>query len=288
MRLPLFIIVLVAGVAGSVPADEARRRGGSVAPDIPYSEGGDQHKLDLYLPVQKDFTTVVFTYGGGWHAGSRKSVAPIGDRLQRLGFGCALLSHRLGPKDKFPAQAQDVAAAFAWVEKNIRGKGGDPQRVVLMGHSSGAHLSLLLATDPKYLAEHKLSPRDIAAVVGLSTPVDLEPRADKRGFGDALMGGRGADVFSRDVAVLKAASPIQHVSKDLPPTLLVVGEKDFPMLEGDARRFAEKAKKAGREVTTFVGPGCDHMGVVRSLLDDRSAIAIQVKAFLKKVGGEAK
>jgi acetyl esterase/lipase len=260
----------------------------AVEKDVPYADGGDQRMLDLYLPDKKGFTTVVFTYGGGWHTGSRKSVRPVGEQLQSLGYGCALLSHRLAPKDKFPAQAEDVAAAFAWVKKNIEAKGGDPKRVVLMGHSSGAHLSLLLATDPRYLAGHKLSPADIAGVVGLSTPVDLEPREGRKGFGDTLMAGKGADVFSRDVAVMKAASPIQHVTKDLPPTLLVVGEKDFPMLERDARAFAEKAKEVGREVTTFVGKGCDHMGVVRSLLEDRSAIREQVLAFLKKLTDNAK
>jgi acetyl esterase/lipase len=259
-----------------------------VEKDVAYADGGDQQMLDLYLPDQKGFTTVVFTYGGGWHSGSRKSVGPIGEQLQGLGYGCALLSHRLAPKDKFPAQAEDVAAAFAWVKKNIAAKGGDPKRVVLMGHSSGAHLSLLIATDPKYLAAHKLSPGDIAGVVGLSTPLDLEPRADKKGFADILMAGKGADVFARDAEVMKSASPIRHVSKDLPPTLLVVGEKDFPMLEGDAQAFAEKAKGVDREVTTFVGKGCDHMSVVRSLLEDRSAIRAQVRAFLKKLEDKAK
>jgi acetyl esterase/lipase len=231
---------------------------------------------------------VVFTYGGGWHTGSRESVTPIGQKLQTLGYGCALLSHRLSPKDKFPAQAEDVALAFTWIKKNIQARGGDPKRVVLVGHSSGAHLSLLVATDPKYLGQHHLSSADIAGVVGLSAPVDLEPRADKRGFGDALMAGKGADVFSRDVAVMKAASPIQHISKTLPPTLLVVGEKDFPMLAGDARAFAERAKDVGREVTVFVGKGRDHMAVVRSLLEDRSDIQEQVLAFLKKFEDKGK
>jgi acetyl esterase/lipase len=257
----------------------------AVENDVPYADGSDQQMLDLYLPDQKGFVTVVFTYGGGWHSGSRKSVAAIGAKLQGLGYGCALLSHRLAPKDRFPAQAEDVAAAFAWVKQHIAARGGDPKRVVLMGHSSGAHLSLLLATDPKYLARHHLSPADVAGVVGLSTPVDLEPRADKKGFGDALMAGKGADVFARDVDVMKAASPIRHVSKDLPPTLLVVGEKDFPMLERDARAFAEKARGAGREVTTFVGKGCDHMGVACSLLEGRSPVQEQVLAFLKKWEG---
>ena len=189
--------------------------------DIPYAEGGDQQKLDLYLPEKKGFATIVFTYGGGWHAGSRKSVTPIGEKFQKLGFGCALLSHRLSPKDTFPAQIEDVASAFAWIKMNIADKGGDPTQVFLVGHSSGAHLSLLLATDAKYLAKHQLKPPDIAGVIGLSPPVDLEPRKDGSGFGDALMGGRGADAFSRDATVMKDASPFQHISKDLPPVLLI-------------------------------------------------------------------
>jgi acetyl esterase/lipase len=260
----------------------------AVEKDVPYAGGGDQQMLDLYLPDKKNFTTVVFTYGGGWRSGSRKSVTPIGEKLQALGYACALPSHRLAPKHKFPAQAEDLAAAFAWVKRNIPAKGGDPKRVVLMGHSSGAHLSLLIATDPKYLAKHQLSPADIAGVVGLSTPVDLEPRQDKKGFGNVLMAGKGAEVFSRDVALMKAASPMRHVSKDRPPALLVVGEKDFPMLQGDARTFAEKAKQVGSEATLFVGKGCDHMGVVRSILEDHSPIQEEVLAFLKKWGDKAK
>lgn len=275
-------MVLIAALAACVhfaPAAGA----GPVELDIPFAELDEQQKLDLYLPEQKDFTTIVFTYGGGWHSGSRKSVTRIGEELQSLGFCCVLVSHRLSPKDKFPAQAEDLAAAFAWVKTNIAAKRGDPKRVVLMGHSSGAHLSLLLATDDKYLARFKLSPKDIAGVVGLSTPVDLEPREDKRGFGDALMAGKGADVFSRDAATMRAASPVQHVSQDLPPTLLIVGERDFPMLESDALTFAETAKKVNRLVTTFVAKGCDHMGVVRGLLED-GAVRQQVLAFLANLG----
>ena len=149
-------VMLAAVLAGGALAGEAHAQGGSVELDLPYADGGDQQKLDLYLPKQKDFTTIIFTYGGGWHKGGRKSVTLIGEQLQSLGFGCALLSHRLGPKEKFPAQAEDIAAGFAWVKQNIAAKGGDPKRLVLMGHSSGAHLSLLLATDPQYLAKHKL------------------------------------------------------------------------------------------------------------------------------------
>jgi acetyl esterase/lipase len=254
----------------------------AVETDLPYADGGDERKLDLYLPGREKYATIVFTFGGGWHTGGRKAVAPIGARLRDLGFGCALPSHRLSPKDKFPAQAEDLAAAFAWVKRHIAERGGDPKRVFLMGHSSGAHLSLLLAADPKYLARHGLSRRDIAGVVGLSTPVDLTPRADGKGFGDALMKGRGADAFSRDVAVMTDASPIRHVSKGMPPVLLIVGGRDFPMLEGDAKAFIEKAGGLDLPAASFVAKDRDHMGVVRSLLEDESPVWKQVSGFLSK------
>jgi acetyl esterase/lipase len=277
------LVILWATLAGGVSNGQPRAdaKGGPFELDIPYADGGDQQKLDLYLPTRKNFSTVVFTFGGGWHSGGRKAVTPIGKKLQDLGYGCALLSHRLAPRDKFPAQIEDVAAAFAWVKKNIRDKGGDPKRVFLMGHSSGAHLSLLLATDSKYLTRHKLVPSDIAGVMGLSSPVDLEPRMDKKGFGDALMAGKGADVFARDAALMRAASPIQHVSKDLPPTLLIVGDRDFPMLAEDAKAFARKANAGGATVALYTAKNCDHMGVVRSLLEDKSPVLEQVIGFLK-------
>lgn len=258
--------------AGSVP---------TVEKDIAYVvHGSDQQKLDLYLPAKEGFSTVVFIYGGGWHTGSRKSVAAIGEKLQRLGIGCALPSHRLSPKDKFPAQAEDVAAALTWVKTHIAMKGGNPRRVFLMGHSSGAQLSLLLATDPRYLARHGLSPGDIAGVIGLSPPVDLEPRKDGKGFGNALMAGRGADVFSRDAAVMRDASPLQHVSISMPPVLLVVGGRDLPMLESDSKAFIEKTKGVGASATLFVAKDRDHMGVVRSLVEDDSPALKQVIDFL--------
>jgi acetyl esterase/lipase len=283
--LPSLTLILAA-LVGASPDDKVPANRSSVELDVAYAPGGDQRKLDLYVPADKNFTTVVFTIGGGWQKGSRKSVTPVGKKLQELGFGCALLSHRLGPQDKFPAQIEDVAAGFAWVKANIAAKGGDPKRVFLVGHSSGAHLSLLLATDPKYLAVHKLSPADIAGVIGMSTPVDLAPRDDKHGFGDALMSGKGADTFGRDAALMKAASPIQHVSKNLPPTLLIVGERDFPMLAGDAKAFAEKAAAVGASVRTSIAKDRDHMAVVRGLIEDKSPVLEQVLEFLKAPAGK--
>jgi acetyl esterase/lipase len=111
--------------------------------------------------------------------------------------------------------------------------------------------------------------------------VDLESREDKKGFGDVLMAGKGADVFGRDAAVMKEASPIRHVTKDLPPVLLVVGERAFPMLEGDAKAFVEKARDAKVPASLLVAKGRDHMGVVKSLVEEKSPVLERVLAFVE-------
>lgn len=250
--------------------------------DIPYGPHGDKNQLDLFLPAQKPFATIFLTYGGGWHSGSRKSMTPIAEKFQKLGYGCVIISHRLTPPDVFPAHIEDVALAFAWVQKNIGSKRGDPKRIIVMGHSSGAHLSLLLGCDPKYLSKHGLNPSDIAGIVGLSTPTELRPQPDRKGYGDVLLGGRGAEAFSKNVEYLRQASPVVHLNKSLPPTMLIVGEKDFPMLHQDARAFAAQAKTIGLVVPVLISPKRDHMGNIRQLLEEPNDVTKQMMAFIEK------
>lgn len=256
--------------------------------DIRYGKESELQVLDLYVPAKKGFSTVVYTYGGGWHSGSAKSSTPIAEKLRSLGYACALISHRLFPPDVFPAQAEDLAAAFAWVKANIASRGGDPKHVILAGHSSGAHLSLLVAADRRYLAAHNSKIADISAVIGLSAALDLSRHADGHGYGDVLLSGHGADPFKRDEDLMKDASPIEHVSRGMPPTLVVVGENDFPMLEADARAFARKAESAGARVQVAVAPGKDHMGVARGMIEDNDPVLSTVTAFLRDTASQAR
>ena len=89
--------------------------------------------------------------------------------------------YRKAPAHPFPAFMDDAATAAAWARAHAAEYGGDPARIHWMGHSAGAHMVALLATDPRYLARRKLRPRDFASVIGScstgsATAVDSRPR----------------------------------------------------------------------------------------------------------------
>ena len=116
--------------------------------DVAYRDSMPEPKLDFFFPSEKGFPRVVHVYGSGWRSGSGKSSIPVAEALQRHGVGCVLVSHRLAPSHPIAAQAEDVAAAFAWAKAHVTESGGDPKRLFLCGHSTGGHLAALVAVDP--------------------------------------------------------------------------------------------------------------------------------------------
>jgi acetyl esterase/lipase len=140
--------------------------------DLVYRPGGDpdgKDKLDLYVPPgQGPHPVIVFVHGGGLLQGDKSIYAGLGQYFVRRGFAAALINHRLSPGVSHPAHIEDAAAAFAWVYRNVARFGGDPGRVVLAGHSSGAYLAALLALDPRWLGAHDLDSTAIRGVVPIS------------------------------------------------------------------------------------------------------------------------
>jgi acetyl esterase/lipase len=278
-------------IISCVSAHRVHAQGSGTAADtsIAYVSGGTtEQRLDIFRPrTGTNLTTIVFTYGGGWQAPRSRNMDRVCEAFRSRGFLCVLVSHRLGTRDRFPAQVEDVAAASAWVLKHAEAFGGDPHRIFIMGHSSGAHLSLLQLVDPRYLAKYGAHPSAFAGLVALSTPTDLRPRADGRGFGDALLEGRGADTFRRDVALMTDASPIVHLSRldrsmILPPMLLIVGANDFPALPGDDSAFVSAMKAAGRSAELLVGAHMGHMDTVGALVEASNVVVERVLAFMRR------
>ena len=229
------------------------------SPAIAYGNDACQ-KLDVYEPFEATAPAashgrpvVVFFYGGSWQNGARGDYLFAGEALASRGFVAVLPDYRTWPDVRFPVFMEDAAAAVRWARDHAAEFGGDPSRIFLMGHSAGAHIAVLLATDGHYLAAEQMSKRDLSGVIGLAGPYDFLPLTDP-----ALK-----NIFP---APLRAASqPVNFVNGDEPPMFLAAGRRDTTVDPGNTDRLAAKLRAAGDTVEVKHYPFVGHALLVAAL-----------------------
>jgi acetyl esterase/lipase len=237
----------------------------AVVKDIDYvpqaEHPGGKDRLDVYIPQGAKNAPVIFSiHGGLLMAGDRREDAFVGQRFAAAGYVTAVISYRLSPQASHPAHVEDTAAAFAWVKRNIRQHGGDPDRILVTGHSAGAYLAMLLAADARWLAAHKLSSRDIKGVA----PVSGFYWVDKPGVAP----DRPKSVWGSDPKVWVDASPSRYLRADLPPILILDTDGDEAWRQGQAADLAAALRKAGhKDVATHKVLGRTHMSVWTEMND---------------------
>ncbi len=214
--------------------------------DLPYGEDPRQ-RLDVYSP--KDATArpvVIFWYGGSWSTGSKAHYRFVGATLAERGFVAVLPDYRLFPQVNFPLFDEDGARAVAWVQQHIREFGGDPRRIVLMGHSAGAHTAAFLAFDHAFLRRFGADPGAIIGLIGLSGPYVLVP--DSKDLRAAF-----TTPYSE-----KDWQPIRFVDPHAPPTLLLHGTADKDVLPKEAIELRDALAQDHVPVTLHLYPGLGH------------------------------
>ncbi len=281
--------------------------------EIRYHDGHERQRLDVFSPKGLDDAPVVlFVHGGGWTIGDKNLLGfyrGVGKFLAEHGIVAVLINYRLSPFVKHPEHVKDVARAFAWTRSHVREYGGDPDRIILCGHSAGGHLVALLATDESYLKDPalKLKDEDRAAIRGVIGVCGVYRIPDAKEFesmtADMLNGlmakAPGKEnlttalttsllarplknlnpfpsVFGNDREAAKQASPKTHVRKGLPPFLLLYAEKDLPQLPEMAKEFGTALDDAGNKVEVMKIEGADHHMILftLSLGDDPTAAAL--------------
>jgi acetyl esterase/lipase len=237
----------------------------TVVKDIDYvpqaDHPGGKDRLDVYIPQGAKNAPVIFSvHGGLLMAGDRREDAFVGQRFAAAGYVTAVISYRLSPQASHPAHIEDTAAAFAWVKRNISRHGGDADRILVTGHSAGAYLIMLLAADPRWLAAHTLSSRDIRGVA----PVSGFYWVDKPGVAP----DRPKSVWGADPKVWVDASPSRYLRADLPPILILDTDGDETWRQGQAADLAAALRKAGhKDVATHKVLGRTHMSVWTEMND---------------------
>lgn len=275
--LTLPLLGLLAAIPGCAPTDLLNRTvdigGLTERRGIAYGPLPRQ-AMDVWRPAEAaaNLPVVVFFYGGSWQSGRRADYRFVAADLARRGHVVVVPDYRLYPEIQFPAFLQDAAAAVAAARRMAPGWGGDPARVVLMGHSAGAHIAAMLALDPRWLAAEGDSRDRLAGLVGVAGPYDFLP-----------ITGRAIRAVFASATDLRDTQPITFADRRAPPTLLLHGSDDTTVLPRNSQVLADGIGRAGGQATLRLYDGVGHIGIVlgfAALFRDRAPVLDDTVAFI--------
>jgi acetyl esterase/lipase len=243
--------------------------------DLPYvaADPAPEQRLDLYLPQgAAGFPVIVSLHGGGLIEGDKRGDEPIARRLAGAGIGVAVANYRLSPGASHPAHVEDAAAAFAWTKQSVAQHGGNADRLFVIGHSAGAYLAALLATDARYLAAHGLAAKDIAGLIPVSGFFWVEQVAPDR----------PKHIWGESRAQWLEASPARHLRGGLPPTLFVYADGDDPARRQQHIDFVQVARAGGNaDVELLEIAGRDHRSLWTRIAEPGDELLQLIVSFVR-------
>jgi len=230
------------------------RSGYRVLRDIAYG-AGPRHKFDLYLPerLSPPAPVLLYFYGGGFVAGRKSEYRFMGQALASKGIIVAVADYRLYPEVAFPAFIEDGADAFVALKGFVAEHGGDPERIVIAGHSAGAYISVMLASDPRYLAARNADVSAIHGVIGIAGIYDFPKIVTPERI--QIFGG----------AERPETQPLNFIDGKRPPMLLAVGSKDAGLQLSGVAPLAARLRAHGNGVEERLYPGIGHMTIMLAL-----------------------
>ena len=229
----------------------------SIQEGIVIGEGGGRSlKADIFLPPleEKSRPAVLFIHGGGWIEGDRSQLRGYGILLARLGFVCMCNSYRLSNESIWPAQIQDVNCAIRYLRANATDLGLDPDRIGVSGNSAGGHLSLMAAaTNYDQIFEGEGGSNEVSseikAVCAIYPPTTIRQLEMLNPLENAFLMLMGKEAKKKD---FDKASPLNYVTEDYPPCMLIHGSTDSVVRLKDSTKFYEKLIEFNRPASLHV------------------------------------
>jgi acetyl esterase/lipase len=226
---------------------------------------------------------VLFVHGGGWKRGDMENATGKAKvaHYPAEGYAFASVNYRLVPDATVEQQASDVASALKWIIAHADELGIDPRRIILMGHSAGAHLVALVGTDPRYLAAEGLDESVLTGVIPIDGAAYDVPK--QLAIGARIMGQTYDQAFGTDPARQRALSPTFQAAAPNAPAFLILHVQRKDGIE-QSRALAEALRKAGTpvQINDFPGTGLQgHMTINRSLGDPAYPATKVVDDWLK-------
>lgn len=293
MFRPMAILIVLFGAAIAEAADPV-----SVQRDVQYAvHDGERMLLDIARPTTPGpHPGVVCLHGGAWKFGKKDHLSKTSryldvefgtgkksliEWLAGEGYVAVAVGYRLMPKHKFPAPVEDAKTAIRYLRANAAKFELDPDRIGVIGYSAGGHIASLVGTTGSEAGFDGTLYRErssrVNCVVDFFGPTDLSLFVEAEGIESAifkpLLGAR----YRENPELYRRASPIEHVTKDAPPFLILHGTADILVPIIHSERFHKKLLDAGAKSEMKTLPGQGHgwtgdvavktMGMVTTFLE---------------------
>jgi len=292
-QLPLDVIARLRAIDPAISPEQARaswelltpfhERAGYTAPridrDLSYG-AHPRHRLDVHgsdSPAPGLVPVFVFVHGGGFVGGDKYTPGTprydlVGAWAVRHGLVGVTMTHRLAPEFTWPAGAQDVAAAVAWLRANIADYGGDPDRIIVAGNSAGAvHVSAFIAGQAN-TGQHSATLDGVRGAVmlsGIYAARELQPGEP----GAAYYGANPAEETATLPGLLESSVPL----------LFSVAERDGPAFhEAAAGLVTAWLVRHGTVPDLVWVDGHNHMSTIGSLIVDEAALGVPLARFIER------
>ena len=274
----LFCLLIVFGFSSVAQAQ-------NVKSNIPYGDPAvERQVLDVYSPDNaKNLPVVFWIHGGGWQGGDKTLVQGKPKMFVDKGFVFVSTNYRLLPMVDMGTIVRDVAKSIHWVHDHIAEYGGDPKRILVMGHSAGAQLAALICTDDRYLKAEGLS----LAIIKGCVPVDGDTydvpmmidagAARRKALGQPEPKFGHYVKFGSDPVKHRDFSAVNHVTRDkgISPFLMLY-VADHADTTAQAQRLASVLTEAGIPAKLFGAKDTEHSKINDNLgqPDDPSTKAL--------------
>jgi acetyl esterase/lipase len=279
--IPPTILAVYLGIESQAEKNPAIPAGLEVSRDVEYRNiGGKSLLMDFYRHKLSGAPAplLLFIHGGGWNHGTRNEYLGYALHFAELGYTTATVTYRFASEAPYPACVEDIAEAVRFVFKNGEKYHYDPDRVVLIGGSAGAHLAMLTAYGWHKAGEAPDSGmvsagnREIKAVVDLYGPTDLTASYARENYMvERLM----ARKYKEAPGLYKEASPITFADQNAPPTLILHGTGDnlVPVVQAELLKTKLDSLKIPNVYCPL--PGWPHTMDLVKRVNDYCEVAMQ-------------
>ena len=262
--------------------------------DVPYAGTTDfRQTLNVYAPATKPAKpapVIFWIHGGGWQGGEKTNVQLKPKFFTDLGYVFISTNHRYVKAVPMSDIFADLAKSLRWTHDHAAEFGGDPARIVIMGHSSGAQLAAYLAIDERPLKAEGLSLKmfkgcvpvdadtfDVPAVIALAT-------ANRKAAGTPEPKYGHREIFGGQPERWTDYSAVTHVAagKGIPP-FLILYDAAAALTPDQARRLESALTSKGIPARAFGAQNTNHGKINTDLGLPNDPSTAELLAFLKSI-----